>query len=119
MTDSKESRVNIRLSEPEKELLDHRAKELGMTLSQYVRYKALEEDSIKHNKQGKRGAIEFLDKHIAKLSRIIIDGYFCTKAMAVRQLNEEEKQAVSESGLKQYKELGIIKEKEEYGKQSK
>ena len=111
--------IAIRLTESEKEGLERKAKDLGMTLSQYVRYKVLEDDSMQYNEQREQGAMEFLDKHIGKLSRIIIDGYFCTKAMAVNQLNEEEKKIISKSGLKQYKELGIVKGKERHGKQGK
>ena len=86
MTESKESRLTIRFNEIEKELLTQEANKIGMSLSQYVRYKSLEEDKVEENQQ--KTADEFLEKYLTKLSTMIIDGYINIKALTHKQLTE-------------------------------
>ena len=113
MAESKESRLTIRFNEIEKELLTQEAGKLGMSLSQYVRYKALEEDSVKENQQ--KTANEFLDKYIAKMSRLIIDGWVHTKAMALNNLSKEQKEDAHQMSLGEFKKMGVAKWEEKYG----
>ena len=113
MNESKESRVTIRFNEAEKELLTEEANKIGMSLSQYVRYKALEEDFLHgESKEPNKASSEFLEKHIAKMARVIIDGYFHIKALAYNQLSEEESNEALELAYKEIEKMGISKRKE-------
>ena len=116
MAESKESRLTIRFNEIEKELLTQEAGKLGMSLSQYVRYKALEEDSVKENQQ--KTANEFLDKYIAKISRLIIDGWVHTKAMALNNLSKEQEEDAHQMSLSEFKKMGVAKWEEKYGEKT-
>jgi len=116
MAESKESRLTIRFNEIEKELLTQEAGKLGMSLSQYVRYKALEEDSVKENQQ--KTVNEFLDKYIAKMSRLIIDGYFHVKAMSLNNLSKEQKNDAVQMSYKEFDKMGIAKWEEKYGEKT-
>lgn len=116
MTESKELRVNIRLSEVEKSLLTQEGKNLGMTLSQYIRYKALDEESKEDSSQ--KTSLEFIEKHLAKMTRIIIDGYFTTKAIGCKQLSEEDIKVVAKESYSEFDSMGITKGEEKYGVRS-
>jgi len=116
MAESKGTMIGIRVSEEEKELLTQEAGKLGMSLSQYVRYKALEEDSVKENQQ--KTVNEFLDKYIAKMSRLIIDGYFHVKAMSLNNLSKEQKNDAVQMSYKEFDKIGIAKWEEKYGEKT-
>jgi len=116
MAESKGTMIGIRVSEEEKELLTQEAGKLGMSLSQYVRYKALEEDSVKENQQ--KTVNEFLDKYIAKMSRLIIDGYFHVKAMSLNNLSKEQKNDAVQMSYKEFDKMGIAKWEEKYGEKT-
>ena len=116
MAESKGTMIGIRVSEEEKELLTQEAGKLGMSLSQYVRYKALEEDSVKENQQ--KTVNEFLDKYIAKMSRLIIDGWVHTKAMALNNLSKEQKEDAHQMSLSEFKKMGVAKWEEKYGEKT-
>ena len=47
-----------------------------MTISQYVRF-----ISLVKSEEPMNNSIEFLNKNISKLTRIFINGYFCTKGI--------------------------------------
>ena len=113
MAESKESRLTIRFNDIEKELLTQEANKIGMSLSQYVRYKALEEDKVEGDQQ--KTADEFLEKYLTKISRMIIDGYINIKALTHKQLTEEENDAALKISYKEFDEMGIAKWEEKYG----
>ena len=116
MTESKGTMIGIRVSEEEKELLTQEANKIGMSLSQYVRYKALGEDSAGENQQ--KTANEFLDKHIAKMSRLIVDGWVHTKAMALNNLSKEQKEDAHQMSLSEFEKMGVTKWEERYGEKT-
>ena len=116
MTESKESRLTIRFNEIERELLTQEANKIGMSLSQYVRYKALEEDKVEENQQ--KTADEFLNKYIAKMSRLITDGWVHTKAMALNNLSKEQQEDAHQMSLSEFEKMGISKWEEEYGEKT-
>lgn len=116
MAESKGTMIGIRVSEEEKELLTQEANKIGMSLSQYVRYKALEEDEAEENQQ--KTANEFLDKYIAKMSRLIIDGYFHVKAMSLNNLSKEQKDDAVQMSYKEFDKMGIAKWEEKYGEKT-
>ena len=116
MTESKGTMIGIRVSEEEKELLAQESNKLGMSLSQYVRYKVLEEDKEVENQQ--KTAEEFLDKYIAKMSRLIIDGWVHTKAMALNNLSKEQKDDAHQMSLSEFKKMGVTKWEEKYGEKT-
>ena len=116
MAESKGTMIGIRVSEEEKELLTQEANKIGMSLSQYVRYKALEEDEAEENQQ--KTANEFLDKYIAKMSRLIIDGYFHVKAMSLNNLSKEQKDDAVQMSYKEFVKMGIAKWEEKYGEKT-
>ena len=104
MTKPKEYKVTIRINQEEKKLLELEADRNAMTLSQYVRF-----ISLAKSEESKNNSIEFLNKNISKLTRMFIDGYFCTKAIARNQLTDEEADIVNKNRAKQFQELGIDK----------
>jgi hypothetical protein len=108
--------ISIRINEEEKELLTQEGEKLGMSLSQYVRYKALDEDNAKVDRS--KCTTEFLEKHMAKLSRILIDGYFNIKALTHKELSDEERDEVLELSHKEFDTMGIVKWKERYGEKT-
>ena len=116
MTESKGTMIGIRVSEEEKELLAQESNKLGMSLSQYVRYKVLEEDKEVENQQ--KTAEEFLDKYIAKMSRLIIDGWVHTKAMALNNLSKEQEEDAHQMSLSEFKKMGVAKWEEKYGEKT-
>ena len=116
MTESKESRVTIRFNEEEKELLTQEAEKLGMHLSHYVRYRALNEDKVKTDEQ--KSTAEFLEKYMAKLSRMLIDGYYNIKALTLKELSDEERDEALELSYKEFDTMGIAKWKERYGERT-
>jgi hypothetical protein len=116
MAESKGTMIGIRVSEEEKELLTQEANKIGMSLSQYVRYKALEEDEAEENQQ--KTANEFLDKYVAKMSRLIIDGYFHVKAMSLNNLSKEQKDDAVQMSYKEFDKMGIAKWEEKYGEKT-
>lgn len=113
MSESKGTLVAFRITEDEKDLLTEEANKIGMSLSQYVRYKALEENVAQDSqKEPNKASSEFLEKHIAKMARVIIDGYFHIKALAYNQLSEEESNEALELAYKEIEKMGISKRKE-------
>ena len=116
MAESKGTMIGIRVSEDEKELLTQEANKIGMSLSQYVRYKALEEYQVEENQQ--KTADEFLEKYLTKISRMIIDGYINIKALTHKQLTEEENDAALKISYKEFDEMGIAKWEEKYGEKT-
>ena len=116
MTESKGTMIGIRVSEEEKGLLTQESNKLGMSLSQYVRYKVLEEDKEVENQQ--KTAEEFLDKYIAKMSRLIIDGWVHTKAMALNNLSKEQEEDAHQMSLSEFKKMGVAKWEEKYGEKT-
>jgi uncharacterized protein (DUF1778 family) len=116
MTESKGTTITIRISGEEKGLLAEEANNLGMSLSEYVRYKALEEDKVVESQQ--KTAEEFLDKYIAKMSRLIIDGWVHTKAMALNNLSKEQEEDAHQMSLSEFKKMGVTKWEEKYGEKT-
>ena len=113
MTESKGTIIAIRISEEEKELLTKECGKLGMSLSQYIRYKMLEED--KAGDDGQKSTTEYLEKHMTKFSRMMIDAYYNIKALAVKELSDEEIDEVLELVHEEFDTMGITKGKERYG----
>ena len=116
MAESKGTIIGIRVSSEEKELLTEEATALGLSLSQYMRYKVLEEDSKTINQQ--KSAHEFLDKHMAKMARMIIDGWVHTKAMMENNLSDEQKRSAADASAKEIARMGIKKYEEKYGQKT-
>ena len=116
MTESKELRITTRFNEIEEELLNNKAEKIGMTLSQYIRYKVLDEESEQDSSQ--KTSLEFIEKHLAKMTRIIIDGYFTTKAIGCKQLSEEDIKVVAKESYSEFDSMGITKGEEKYGVRS-
>lgn len=113
MTESKGTIIAIRISEEEKELLTQEAEKLGMSLSQYIRYRMLEEG--KASADGQKRVAEYLEKHMTKLSRMMIDAYYNIKALAVKELSDEEIDEIVELVHEEFDTMGIAKGKERYG----
>ena len=108
MSKPKEYKITVRMIEKERGFLDCKTQEKAMSASQYLRYIALNEKQDKKDTI-KNGSINFLDKNIAKLTRMFIDSYFCTKAMATKQLTDEDAEIVKKTRAELYKEFGIEK----------
>ena len=108
MVKSKEYKITVRVNEEEKEFLDSQAEKKAMSTSQYVRYIVLNEKLDKKDSTENR-SINLLDKNIAKLTRMFIDGYFCTKAMATNQLTDKDAKIIEKARAELYKEFGIEK----------
>jgi flagellar motor component MotA len=87
-----------------------------MSLSQYVRYKALGEDKVEENQQ--KTADEFLNKYIAKMSRLIVDGWVHTKAMALNNLSEAQQEDAHQMSLSEFEKMGVSKWEEKYGEKT-
>ena len=113
MTESKELKVSIRFNNEEKELLTTECGKLGMSLSQYIRYKMLEEDKVCDD--GQKSVAEYLEKHMTKLSRMMIDAYYNIKALAVKELSDEEIDEIVELVHEEFDTMEIAKGKERYG----
>ena len=113
MTESKGTTITMRISEEEKELLTQDGEKLGMSLSQYIRYKLLEED--KASADGQKSVAEYLEKYMAKLSRMLIDSYSNIKALAYKELSTEERDEALRMSYKEFDTMGIAKWKEQYG----
>ena len=94
-------------------MLTKEGEKLGMSLSHYIRYRALEED--KAGADGQKNTAEYLEKHMTKLSRMLIDGYYNIKALAYKELSKEEKDGVLETSHREFDTMGIAKWKEQYG----
>ncbi len=117
MVKSKESRVTIRFNEVEKEMLTEEANKLAMSLSQYVRYKALDEGIKEISLQ--KTPDEFFEKHISRMARLIVDGWVHIKAMSLNNLSEEQKQNAQNASAREIKKMGVAKWEEEYGRRTK
>lgn len=108
MNKSKGTMLAIRLTDQEKEKLEKRAKDNCMVLSQYIRYKVLEwEDVPKKSKQPY--CIEFLNKNLPMITRVILDGYFHIRALARQKLDEEDYEEIRKETHIEFKKLGILK----------
>ena len=116
MTESKESRITIRFNEMEKEFLTEEANKLGLSLSQYIRYKALEEDTKEMNQQ--KTADEFFEKNISKLTRMIIDSWVHTKAMCLNNLSKAQREDAHNMSMNEIKKTGVAKYEEKYGERT-
>lgn len=108
MSKSKELRISIRFSEEEAERLEEKAKDHCMTLSQYIRYKADDEGVPKKSKQPY--CIEFLDKNLPMITRVILDGYFHIRALARQKLDDKDYEEIGKETHIEFKKMGILKE---------
>ena len=59
-----------------------------------------------------------MDKYIAKMSRLIIDGYFHVKAMSLNNLSKEQKDDAVQMSYKEFDKMGIAKWEEKYGEKT-
>lgn len=117
MTESKGTMIGIRVSGEEKELLTDEANKLGLSLSQYIRYRALEDDAV--NREGtQKTPEEFLDKHIARIARLIVDSWVHIKAMSLNNLSEAQKDNAHAAAIREIKKMGVAKWEEEYGERT-
>ena len=107
MNKSKEIKISIRFSEEEIEQLEGKAKDHCMTLSQYIRYKADDEGVLKKSKQPY--CIEFLNKNLPMITRVILDGYFHIRALARQKLDDEDYEEIGKETHIEFKKLGILK----------
>lgn len=116
MTENKGS-ITIRISQEEKELLTDEANKLGLSLSQYIRFKALEEGAGNEERTQKT-ADEFLEKHIARIARLIVDSWVHIKAMSLNSLSEAQKDNAHAAVVREIKKMGIAKWEEKYGEKT-
>ena len=110
MNESKEVRITIRLSIEENEWLEKSAKEQGMSLSRYIRYRALEDREEGQENQQPYYA-EFLNKNLPLLTRVLFDTYYHTRALARISLDDETFKEIEEQNAIDFKNLKIEKPK--------
>ena len=110
MSKSKGTLVAIRLSDNEKEQLEKCSKEACMSLSQYIRYKALEEREDTQEKQPYY--VEFLNNNLPLITRVLLDTHYHIMAMSRRKLSNEDYEEIKELTGIQFKKLKIEKPQE-------
>lgn len=106
MEKAKINKVNVRLSDKEKNSLEKRALQKSMSLSQYIRYKILATDDevIKDNIN------ESIIKQLPLIMRILISGYLKIGALSDKQLDTKEVEKIKQRAIDIFIELGIAKE---------
>ncbi len=114
MTDKKKHVISIRLDEEEKVLIDKKAESYCMTVSQYLRYRLLEEEqSVQYNsKHIESKSLKFLDNNLPFLYRMMIKCMMKIERLAERKLSIDD---IRETNIAEYdiiKQLGITKEEE-------
>ena len=111
---AKYCKLNIRLTTDEKIVLEGKASSLCMTLSEYTRFKLMEDEENKPQNENVHSLefITWINKHYKELFRFLIKG--AGMSMAHTQLNvpEEMHTKLLNGCREKYKELGIPKEKE-------
>ncbi len=102
-------RIGIRLNQKEKSSLEDKASSLCMTLSEYTRFKLMEdeENKLKNENIHSTEFLRWIDKHYKELFRFLVKG--AGMSMAHTQLNvPEEMHSQFLNGCREkYEELGI------------
>ncbi len=100
---TKYSNINVRLTQNEKAMLEEKATSLCMTLSEYVRFKLLDDEDIKCNNE----ALEWLNKNYKIFFRFLIKGAGISMAHAQLKSPEDMYSIMEKQILKKYKEMNI------------
>ena len=97
---------NFRISATEKLALESKAAKLSMTLSQYIRYKLLDEiadDNL-------NASMKWLDNHYPVIMRLIVSSYLKISAISEKTLSSQTLDEIGKMAVAEHKKLGIKKE---------
>lgn len=100
---TKVHKISLRLSNDEKTLMLARAKGHGMTMSEYIRYKLLEDKAPVEKR------VNSLEANQDLIIKLIINGYLKITAMANKTLSEAELEEIKASFIEQQKKLEMEK----------
>ena len=95
--------IGIRFTAEERDALEKEAETQCMSLSQFIRYKLLEED---HNPI-ENEPTKTLYKALPLLSRMIIDGYMRIHKISEKNLSDNELAEIYKTTSEQFTKLGI------------
>ena len=91
--------ITLRVFKSDKQKISKRAKEYGMSMNEYIRFKLLETGDAPKN----------TDKNFDLYARILISSYVHTRMLALKTLSEEEAKQIEEECSERFKNLGIEK----------
>ena len=96
---SKDHKITIKFTTTEKEVLAQQAETQCMGLSQFLRYKLLDQ----------KQAPDLLEKSLPVMLRVIIDLNFKIQKLVEKELTDEELNEIYDSCMKEFTKFGISK----------
>ena len=109
MSDIKKQVVSIRLDIDEKIFLEKKAERHCMTLSQYIRHCALEQEEISEGFNNIKLPKNFTDEMFDRLMRMVLATYGRVTAIANQTLQKEDSERITKKTEVILEELNITK----------